>query len=116
MPCNAEFGIVDHVEPGKAYDASYEPEKYGCVSISDDYLNDWWDRLSVLPSYFHNLNRPEKGLARFGVTLIPPESAREFAEIAASDPRLGTSAELRALLEVLRDAARRGKFVIHYGV
>ena len=70
MPCNAEFGIVDHVEPGKAYDASYEPEKYGCVSISDDYLNDWWDRLSVLPSYFHDLNRPEKGLARFGVTLI----------------------------------------------
>lgn len=116
MPCNAEFGIIEQLDPGKAYDASYEPEKYGCVSIDDDYLNDWWDRLSALPTYFHNLNRPEKGLARYGITLIPPESAKGFAKIVASDPRLKTQTELEALLGVLQDAASRGKFIIHYGV
>ena len=116
MPCNAEFGIIECLEPDKAYDASYEPEKYGCVSVDDDYLNDWWVKLSDLPTYFHNLSRPETGLARCGVTLIPPDSAREFAKIVASDPRLESTAELRPLLRILQTAASRRKFVIHYGV
>lgn len=70
----AEFGIIDDFDPQKDYDDSYEPERYHCIAICDDALNDWWDDIQDMRTYFHCYNRPETALARWGVTLIPPES------------------------------------------
>ena len=42
MPCVAEFGIIDNIDNKKDY-SDYEPEKYNCVAIDDDILNDWQD-------------------------------------------------------------------------
>lgn len=45
------------------------------MPIDDEvYIEDWWDKLALLKTYFHNLNRPDFGLARWGISLIPPES------------------------------------------
>jgi hypothetical protein len=60
----AEFGIIDEIDPSKEYGV-YEPEKYNCVFIDDDtYINDWWDRLSDMKTYFHRMSRPSYALAR----------------------------------------------------
>ena len=45
------------------------------------HIDDWWDKLVLLKTYFHSLDRPEFGLARWGITLIPPESLSGFQEI-----------------------------------
>ncbi len=37
MPCVAEFGIIVTFEEDKDY-SDYEPEKYNCISVDDDFL------------------------------------------------------------------------------
>lgn len=111
-----EFGIIDNIDPVKDY-GHYEPEKYGCVYIDDDlYINDWWNRLSLMKTYFHSLNRPSFGLARWGVTLIPPESLNEFQDIVLSDKRINEDEHLVALAEKIQQAVNQEKYMIHFGV
>ncbi len=115
MPCVAEFGIIDKFEKNKDY-SNYEPEKYNCVAIDDDFLDDWWEQLALIKTYFHNYNRPEFALARWGITLLPPESLESFYNIVATDHRAKSSEELLALRKVIRKAIAENKYVIHYGV
>ncbi len=77
----AEFGIIDDFDINKDYGDNYEPQRYHCVAICDDALNDWWERLTEMKSYFHCFNRPSKALARWGITIIPPESLSLLIEI-----------------------------------
>jgi len=115
MPCVAEFGIINDFEKGKDY-SSYEPEKYHCIAIEDDLLNDWWYQLILIKSYFHCSNRQEFALARWGVTLISPESLESFYDIVASDNRAKSSNGLIELMILIRKAISESKYVIHYGV
>lgn len=115
MPCVHDFGIVEDAA-SLPEDIGYEPEKYGCVWIDDGYLDDWWPRLALIPTFFHTLSRPERGLARYGITLIPPESLPMLEEIVLSDRRIGSDEQLVELSRVIREAIRRGRYVIHYGV
>ncbi len=111
-----EFGIIDIIEKDKDY-SKYEPNRYHCIYIDDDrYINDWWDRLTLMKTYFHNLNHPETGLARWGVTLIPPESLAAFQDIVISDQRINEDKQLVLLAEKIRQAIRENKYMIHYGV
>ena len=48
--------------------------------------------------------------------LIPPESLPAFGEIVESDPRIKTDQQLAELSRILREAIRRDKYVIHFGV
>lgn len=110
-----EFGIIEDIEETEEY--SYNPEKYHCVFIDDDvYINDWWDKLKLLKTYFHSLNRPEFGLARWGITLIPPESLPTFQEIVLTDRRINKDEHLIALADKIHDAISRNKYMIHFGV
>lgn len=115
MPCVAEFGIIDDFEKDKDYSV-YEPEKYHCIPINDDFINDWWNNLMQIKTYYHCYSRPEFALARWGVTLIPPESLEQFFEIVSSDKRSKSSKELINLIILLRKAISENKYVIHYGV
>lgn len=115
MPCVHDFGIVEDVS-ALPKEISYEPEKYGCVWIDDDYLEDWWPGLEGIPAFFHTLDRPERGLARYGITLIPPKSLPALEEILLSDRRIQTDEQLVELSRLIRGAIRRGKYMIHYGV
>lgn len=115
MPCVHDFGIVEDVS-ALPEDIGYKPERYGCVWIDDGYLDDWWSRLELIPTFFHTLDRPELGLARYGITLIPPESLPALEEIVLSDRRIQTDEQLVELSRVLREAIRRKKHMIHFGV
>lgn len=116
MPCVAEFGIIDNFDKNKDYSSEYEPQKYNCIAIDDDIIDDWWDELVLIKTYFHNYNRPEYALARWGVTLIPPESLDAFYNIIANDSRFRDSKELENLIALIRKAISENKYVIHYGV
>jgi len=116
MPCVAQFGIIEEFEKDKDYASSYEPQRYNCVAIDDDILSDWWNKLTLIKTYFHCYNRPSFALARWGVTLIPPESLEAFYNIVSTDMRSISSKELINLMILLRKAISENKFVIHYGV
>lgn len=105
-----EFGIMrDAPSPGKRYD-KYEPWKYSCISVDDDFLCGVISRLDPVDFYWHTLSVREKGLAYCGVTLIPPSSLGAFIEAVGGLPGLSA---LRELLEKAQDA---DKWVIHYGL
>ena len=54
----AEFGIIEDIRETQEY--SYDPKKYQCVCIDDDvYIDKWWNKLVLLKTYFHSLDRPE---------------------------------------------------------
>ena len=98
----AEFGIIEDIRETQEY--SYDSKKYQCVCIDDDvYIDEWW-------------NRPEFGLARWGITLIPPESLPGFQDIVLSDKRISEDVHLRELADKIQDAISRNKFMIHLGV
>lgn len=116
MACVAEFGIIDEFEKDKDYSSEYEPEKYNCVAIDDDILDDWWNELILIKTYFHSYSRPNFALARWGVTLIPPESLEAFYNIVSKDKKSKSLEELIDLMLLLRKAISENKYVIHYGV
>lgn len=116
MPCVHDFGIVEDAA-ALPREIRYEPERYGCVWIDDEpYLDDWWSRLALIPTFFHTPDRPGYGLARYGITLIPPESLPALEEIVLGDDRIRTDEQLVELSRVLREAIQRKKYVIHFGV
>lgn len=116
MACIAEFGIIDEFEKDKDYSLEYEPQKYNCIAIDDNILNDWWNELILIKTYFNSYCRPKFALARWGVTLIPPESLDDFYNIVSKDKRSKSSKELIDLMILLREAILENKYIIHYGV
>lgn len=104
------FGLMDQPpEPGRDY-GDYAPERYVCAWAEDDALQEAAEALSGLECYWHALDRPEKGLAWYGVTLIPPESLP--ALLSALEDRPG----LQPVRRLLAQAERAHQFVIHFGI
>ena len=105
-----QFGIMmADPEPGQIFE-EYEPEKYDCIAVGDEYIQEVVEKLAGVSVYWHGLDRPESGLACHGITLIPPESIAEVVEAVRDVP------EMRRLMEMLVVAEREQKFVIHFGV
>ncbi|MCM1132167.1 MAG: hypothetical protein NC340_01715 [Ruminococcus flavefaciens] len=105
-----DFGIMN--KPPKAhrrYD-SYRPQKYGCISVNDDYIMPLCEELALLKTYWHTLDRAESGLAYYGITLIPPESLDGFIDLIYTNPDLS---ELTALLIKAKES---DSYVIHFGI
>ena len=127
MPGVAEFGIIENFDEEKDYSNLDEfgvfPEvfpnalkAYNCVAINDDALNGWWPRIEGMKSNFHTFMHPETALARYGVTLIPPESLDLFYDIVKNDTSSEFTEQAAAVLAVIENAKRNGKFVIHFGI
>ncbi len=105
-----EFGIMDAIPvSGVRFDA-YEPEQYNCIAIDDTYIEEIIGFLAGLECFWHSLDMPAKGLAYCGITLIPPGSAAEFADVIAQVP------QLERLSQLLQKAQNEGKFIIHFGI
>ena len=105
-----EFGImINPPETGRRY-VEYEPEVYNCISVDDRMILPIVTKLSIIKTYWISLNNAEYGLNYYGVTLIPPESSRTFAELVSGNRSLSQ------LTELLLEASRNDKFVIHYGI
>lgn len=102
-----EFGIMStDPEQGRRYD-TYEPKKYGCIAVHDDLVERFAPALDSVLCYWHTLDRPEKGLAYCGITLIPPQSLPLFLDAVT---------EIEPLRNLIHRAMAEGKFIIHYGL
>ena len=58
----------------------------------------------------------KEDVARWGITIIPPDSLPGFQEIVLSDKRINEDVHLRELAGKIQDAINRNKFMIHFGV
>lgn len=105
-----EFGIMEKAPiSGKRYD-EYEPKKYNCISVDDDYIEGIQEQLLIFDSFCHTIDIPMKGLNYIGITLIPPTSMDAFLTV------IGNDSEYAELRKLLIDAKNRSKYVIHYGL
>ncbi|MDF2843970.1 MAG: hypothetical protein K0R00_2396 [Herbinix sp.] len=64
----------------------------------------------IIDFYWHSIDVPGKGLAYWGITLIPPETLNPMIDI------IFNNTELLLLKELLYSAKRDNKFVIHFGI
>lgn len=105
-----EFGIMQKPpKSGIRYD-EYEPQKYDCISVDDNYVEGILQQLCVFDSYSHTTDISIKGLEYCGITLIPPTSLELFVAVIKNIP------ELEELKKLLITAKEENKFVIHYGL
>ena len=107
---NHEFGIMQ-IPPqnGQRFDA-YEPEKYDCISVKDDYIENILEKLSDIDFYLHTLDVSCKGIEYTGITLVPPSSMQQFISVIEIAP------ELLELKNLLLKALNENKWIIHFGI
>jgi hypothetical protein len=114
MPVH-DFGIIDNIENLKR-NIGYEPQKYKCISVDDEIINYLNEHLSIMRTYFHSLERPEFGLAYWGITIIPPDSLSMFYDVITSSTMYKKSAELNELASKIFQAKEENKYMIHFGI
>ncbi len=103
-----EFGIMEEIpQAGCRYD-EYVLEKYDCISIDDDIVEEFANRLLDVDMHWHTIDIFGKGLAYCGITLIPPVSLAAVIEEADNFD------ELFELRELLRQAQQENLYVIHF--
>lgn len=107
-----EFGLMEKTpEIHTRYD-KYEPEKYHCIGIEDDDLEPLMLEFQKIPCFYHTRQKPGRGLACFGVTLIPPEAAKDFLSVLH-----GYGAECYLpLIALFERAWDEEKYIIHFGI
>lgn len=107
-----EFGIMQHLPRGDEDFVGYEPQKYGCINIDDDYIEALMPSFNHIPTFYHRLTQQETGLNYIGITLIPPKSCGALSEVFKAQKN-SVYNELCSLLDL---AEKEQKFVIHYGL
>ena len=110
-----QFGILDEIDPQTFFN-DYTPQKYGCVSVHDEIVNDLAGKLSNMKTYFHSLSRPGQGLAYCGITIIPPESLAFFHDAVTTSDYFQHSGGLGELAAKIRQAMDAKKYMIHFGI
>ncbi len=104
-----EFGIMPNVpQSGERYD-EYEPERYNCISVDDEYIEYVDANLTDIEFYWHSLDVNGKGIAYCDVTLIPPISIKPFINVVKD--RVG----LFELVELAEEAYSENNWMIHFG-
>ena len=110
MLARHEFGIMQNApKPRKRYD-EYEPKKYNCISVDDDYVEIIDANLNNVDFYWHTLDVPAKGIAYTGITLVPPTALQAFIAV------IKDITELNELKDLLEKALVENKWVIHFGL
>ena len=105
-----EFGIMQNApKQGKRYD-EYEPQKYNCISVNDDYLEDVVANFCNIDFYWYTLEVKKGGLAYCGITLIPPCSIQSFIDV------IKDVSVLSELKELSKKALKENKWIIHFGL
>ena len=107
-----EFGNMQKNPPKKKRFDSYTPDKYKCISIDDIYIEPIFIGLQKIDCYWHTLQRPEKGLAYYGITLIPPQSMSGLIEILVGENK----EEYAPLISLALKAQADEKYIIHFGI
>jgi len=105
-----EFGIMENPpEKGRRYD-EYEPQKYNCISVNDDYLEDIIAEFDHIDFYWHTTDIKGKGICYVGITLIPPEALASFADVIKEKNGLAE------LYNLILKAKNENNWIIHFGL
>lgn len=115
MPYTHEFGVLDATIRHSSYD-EYEPERYDCVSVDGEWVDEFIDELNQMRTYSHSYDRPGFGLEECGVTLIPHESLALFYQVVKAMMYTHESEQLNQLLAKITQAQVEQKDMIHFGL
>jgi hypothetical protein len=111
-----EFGIMDSFDENIWYNV-YEPEKYDCISVSDDIiemlLDQYHTEFMEIKTYFQIATQKGVGLDYCGVTIIPPESLNRFRDVVIKANSRFKSKELQYLIDKITEGIVKNKHVIH---
>ena len=107
-----EFGIMSNKPSSKERFDEYEPNKYNCIAVDDDFIEPILIELQSIDCYWHTLQIPGKGLAYCGITLIPPSSMDKFKNILLVKNKI----EYIDLIYLLNKAKEENKYIIHFGI
>ena len=105
-----EFGIMQNAPKSRKRYDEYEPHKYNCISVDDDYVEIMNANLKNVDFYWHTVDVPAKGIAYTGITLIPPTSIESIVAV------IKNITELNELKELFMKALAENKWVIHFGL
>jgi len=82
----------------------------------DDLIVKYEKELMEITTYFQVTTQPGRGLDYCGVTIIPPESLKQFRDVIIKANNEYQYQELEALIEKISDAIKNDKYIIHYGI
>ena len=91
---------------------TYEPQKYNCIVVDDNLIEPILTDLAGVDCYWHTLQRPEKGLAYWDITLIPPRSMDAFIKALYFQSK----GEYISLISLANQAKEYSKYLIHFGI
>ena len=106
------FGIMKKQPTNQERFDKYEPDKYSCIVVDDDFIEPILIDLQSIDCYFHTLKNKGKGIAYCGITLIPPESMERFREILLMKDRI----EYTELISLLDKGIKENRYIIHFGI
>ena len=106
------FGIMNNKPMNKERFDEYEPNKYNCISVDDDFIESILSELQNVSCYWHTLQNKGDGLAYCGITLIPPESMDSLKNILS----LKDNIEYKDLISLVNKAKEENKYIIHFGI
>ena len=107
-----EFGIMKNKPLYIDVFDEYEPNKYNCIQVNDDFIEPILIDLQSIDCYWHTLKVAGKGLAYCGITLIPPESIDTLISILSKQSIL----EYVDLISLANQAKKENKYIIHFGI
>ncbi len=107
-----EFAILPLNPSSEERFDSYEAGKYDCISLDDASIEEILVELQELDCYWHSLKVPEKGLAYWGITLIPARSMDALMRVLAAQKK----DEFIPLLGLVQEAKRQNRFIIHFSI
>lgn len=90
----------------------YEPNKYNCISVDDDFIESILSELQNVNCYWHTLQNKGDGLAYCGITLIPPESMDSLKNTLLLQDKI----EYKDLISLVNKAKEENKYIIHFGI
>ena len=109
---NHEFGIMQNQPMNKERFDEYEPNKYDCIVVDDNFIEPILIDLQSIECYWHTLQKPAKGITYYGITLIPPKSIDKFINILLVQDKV----EYAYLISLFNKAKENNKYIIHFGI
>ena len=111
----ATFQIIDYIDVERDYSDMSDFEQERCVGFFDNMIDFWYPEIENLSTCFNKVSRKETGLNRWGVTIFPPQSLKEFYRIVDIKTPEDTP-QKENLLKLIKQAQEENKYLIHYGV
>ena len=107
-----EFCIMSETPENERYD-SYDPQKHECqVYIDDDYIEPLLPYFEGILCYCHTRLITSYNLIYCGITLIPPDSSKQFVLVFKEH----NHGQYDELIVLFKKSVDENKYIIHYGL